>query len=195
MSRIARFHQSRRFVTTGLVLIGLAASAAMSQARSQTPEAALLNRVPVAASSVVASAKKSPAIIDGDRTKGVYFAQFTGVGAGGRDMVWRGAVSGAAVGELTVHLAHVGRDTGTAKSTWPVEGIIFVSGNDPRRAFAAEVHGTIDWRTERAKLEGDVSLGYMRGRHLELIADLIDCDLSGELRLAPTPVPAPLADR
>ena len=55
------------------------------------------------------------------------------------------------------------------------------------------MHGTIDWPTKRAKLEGDVSMGYMRGRHIDLIADLIDCDLSGDLRLAPAP--APLAAR
>lgn len=100
-------------------------------------------------------------------------------------MVWRGAIAGAALGELTVRLAHVGRDIDSAKPTWPVEGIIFVSGEDPQRAFAAEVYGTIDWPTKRAKLEGDVSMGYMRGRHIDLIADLIDCDLSGDLRLAP----------
>jgi hypothetical protein len=100
-------------------------------------------------------------------------------------MVWRGAVAGAAVGELTVRLAHVGRDVDTAKPTWPVEGIIFVSGQDPRRAFAAEVHGTIDWPTKRVKLTGEVSVGYMRGAHIEQTADLIDHDLSGELRLAP----------
>ena len=124
--------------------------------------------------------------LEGDRAKSAYFAEFTGVGADGRDMVWRGAVAGAAVGELTVRLAHEGRDIDTAKPTWPVEGIIFVSGEDPQRAFAAEVHGTIDWRTKRVKLAGDVSVGYMRGAHVEQTADLIDHDLSGELRFAPT---------
>jgi len=115
-----------------------------------------------------------------------YFAELTGVGADGRDMVWRGAVAGAAVGEMTVRLAHEGRDLDTASPTWPVEGIVIVSGEDPRRAFAAEVHGTIDWRTKRVKLAGDVSVGYMRGAHVEQTADLIDHDLSGELRFAPT---------
>jgi hypothetical protein len=153
MFRITRsLHSRRMFVMTGLVLIGLTASAATTRKQCVSS----------------------------------YFAEFTGVGADGRDMVWRGAVAGAAVGEMTVRLAHEGRDIDTAKPTWPVEGIIIVSGEDPRRAFAAEVHGTIDWRTKRVKLAGDVSVGYMRGAHVEQTADLIDHDLSGELRFAPT---------
>jgi hypothetical protein len=119
-----------------------------------------------------------------------YFAEFTGVGAEGRDMVWRGAVAGAAVGELTVRLAQVGWDVDTAQPTWPVEGIIFVSGEDPRRAFAAEVGGTIDWRTKRVRLAGDVSLGYLRGAHLEVTADLVNHDLSGGMRVAPAQLAA-----
>ena len=179
MSRITRSSHSRRmFVTTGLVLLGLAATAATTR-KSTGPEATLLNRIPIAAHCVFAR-------VNGDRAKSAYFAELTGVGADGRDMVWRGSIAGAAVGELTVRLAHEGRDIDTSNPTWPVEGIIIVSGEDPRRAFAAEVHGTIDWRTKRAKLAGDVSVGYMRGAHVEQTADLIDHDLSGELRFAPT---------
>ena len=193
MSRTTRSHPRRPLVATGLALIGLAASAATTQAQSPTPERALLNRIPAATHRVVAAGNQSPIAIDGDRAdlaKSAYFAEFTGVGAEGRDMVWRGAVAGAAVGELTVRLAHVGRDVDTAKPTWPVEGIIFVSGEDPRRAFAAEVRGTIDWPTKRVKLAGEVSVGYMRGAHVEQTADLIDHDLSGGLRLAPATLAA-----
>ena len=185
MSRTARSLPRRPLVVIGLVLIGLAASAAITQARSRTPDPSRLSRIPAATYRVVATGNQSPTAIDGDRAQSAYFAEFTGVGAEGRDMVWRGAVAGVAVGELTVRLAHVGRDVDTAKPTWPVEGIIFVSGEDPQRAFAAEVHGTIDWLTKRVKLAGEVSTGYMRGSHLEQTADLINHDLSGELRLAP----------
>jgi hypothetical protein len=126
----------------------------------------------------------------GSDLRSAYFAEFTGVGADGRDMVWRGAAAGAAVGELTVRLAHAGRAVDTAKPKWPVEGIIFVSGEDPRRAFAAEVHGTIDWTSKRLKLEGEVSVGYMKGAHLEQTADLINFDLSGEMRFTPAALAA-----
>lgn len=190
MSRTARSHPRRPFVVTGLVLVGLAASAATTQAQSPTPDRALLNRIPAATYRVVAAGNQSPTALDGDRAKSAYFAEFTGVGADGRDMVWRGAVAGAAEGELTVRLAHVGRDVDTAKPTWPVEGIIFVSGDDPRLAFAAEVRGTIDWPTRRLTLAGEVSVGYLRGAHVEQTADLVDYDLSGELRLAPAPLAA-----
>lgn len=183
MSRTTRSsHPRRMFVVTGLVLIGLAATAATTR-KSMSPEAMLLNAIPSATHCVLTT-------LDGDRAKSAYFAEFTGVGADGRDMVWRGAVAGAAVGELTIRLAHEGRDIDTANLTWPVEGIIFVTGEDPQRAFAAEVHGTIDWRTKRVKLAGDVSVGYMRGAHVEQTAELIDQDLSGELRFAPATLAA-----
>lgn len=159
MSRTTRSHPRRLYIVTGLVLIGLAATA----------------QAPRDGKSELSSA---------------YFAELTGVGAEGRDMVWRGAVAGVAVGELTVRLAHVGRDVDTGSPTWPVEGIIFVSGPDARRAFAAEVHGTIDWLTKRVKLAGEVSVGYLRGAHIEQTADLIDHDLSGELRLTPATLTA-----
>ncbi|MGH7632396.1 MAG: hypothetical protein ACRENC_01605 [Gemmatimonadaceae bacterium] len=180
----------RPLLATGLVLIGLAASAATTQAQRPAPERALLNRIPAATYHVVATDNRSPAAIDGDRARNAYFAEFTGVGAEGRDMVWRGAVTGVAAGELTVRLAHVGRDVDTATPTWPVEGIIFVSGKDPQHAFAAEVHGTINWRTKRVRLAGEVSLGYMRGAHVEQTADLVNYDLSGELRLTPATLAA-----
>jgi len=52
------------------------------------------------------------------------------------------------------------------------------------------VHGTIDWRTKRVKLTGDVSVGYMKGAHVEQTADLLDYDLSGDLYLVPASVAA-----
>jgi hypothetical protein len=194
MSRITRSHQRRPLVVTGLLLIGLAASAATTQAQRPSPgaalrnEPALLSHGPFRPAGEIGRERGHSSALERDRTSdrtSAYFAAFTGIGAEGRDMIWRGAVAGAAVGELTIRLAHVGRDVDTAKPTWPVEGIIFVSGKDPRRAFAAEVHGTIDWPTQRVKLAGEVSAGYMRGARIEQTAELIDHDLSGELRLGP----------
>jgi hypothetical protein len=123
-----------------------------------------------------------------DRTNelySAYVAGFTGLDAARRDLIWRGAVAGAAVGELTLRLAHEGRVVDTARPEWPVEGIIFVSGEDPRRAFAAEVRGTIDWKARRLELSGEVTDGYMRGMRLTQTAELIAHNLSGEMRFAP----------
>ena len=193
MSRISRTTRSlprRPLALTGLALIALAASAATTEAQRPTPDRALLDRSPVATSRVVAADTQAPAAVDGDPVESAYFAEFTSVGPEGGDMVWRGAVAGAVVGELTVRLARVGRAIDIAQPTWPVEGIIFVVGEDPRRAFAAEVRGTIDWRTKSLTLEGEVTVGYLRGAHVEQTADLIDRDLSGELRLAPATLAA-----
>jgi hypothetical protein len=186
MSRTICSNPSRPRIALSFALIGLAVSAAAFLTQSPNLEALFPNRIPVAASRVVAADSQSPAVARGDESKSAYFAEFTGVGADERDMVWSGAVAGAAIGELTVRLAHEGRDIDTASPTWPVEGVVVVSGEDPKRAFAADVRGTIDWRTKRVQLAGEVSVGYMRGAHFEQTADLIDHDLSGEMRFAPT---------
>jgi hypothetical protein len=189
-SRTTRSRPRRPLVVTALALIGLATSAATTQAQGPTPDRARLDRIPVATVDVVAAGTQSPAAVDGDRAESAYFAEFTGVGPEGRDMVWRGAVAGAAVGELTVRLAPAGKIIDTARPEWPVEGVIFVTGEDPRRAFAAEVRGTIDWRRNRLTLAGEVSVGYLRGAHVEQTADLINHDLSGELRITPATLAA-----
>jgi hypothetical protein len=100
-------------------------------------------------------------------------------------MVWRGAVTGAAVGQLTIRLAHQGPVIGPRDNTWVVEGIVFVSGEDPQRAFAAEVRGKMDWQAKTVTLTGVVSTGYLSGARIELTAEVIKDALHGELRLAP----------
>jgi hypothetical protein len=165
MSRTTHFHPRRAVFASAVLLIGLAASGETAQSQNSSF----------------------------DRTNdlyGAYVAGFTGLDAAGRDMVWRGAVAGAAVGELVVRLAPEGRVVDTGRPAWPVEGIIFVSGEDPRRAFAAEVRGTIDWQAKRVTLTGVVSTGHLSSAHIELTAELIDDALHGELRLVPASLAA-----
>jgi hypothetical protein len=160
MSRTTHFHPRRAVFASAVLLIGLAASAGTAQSQSSKF----------------------------DRTTDLYSAYvagFTGLDAAGRDMVWRGAVAGAAVGELVVRLAPEGGVIDSTMSDGPVEGIIFVSGEDPRQAFAGEVRGTINWKSKRATLTGVVSTGYLSGTHIELTADVINDALHGELRLVP----------
>jgi hypothetical protein len=166
MSRTTHLHPRRQLVATSLLLIGLASSGGAAQAQS-----ARLART--------------------NDLYSAYVAGFTGLDAAGRDMVWRGAVAGAAVGELTLRLAHEVQVIDPADQTWAVEGIVFVSGEDPRRAFAAEVRGTMDWQAKRVTLTGVVSTGYLSGAHIELTADVLNDALHGELRL----MPATLAEK
>lgn len=70
-----------------------------------------------------------------------------------------------------------GRVAHTARPEWPVKGILFVSGEDPRRAFAAEVRGAIDWKARHLELSGEVTDGYMRGMRLTQTAELVDTEL------------------
>jgi hypothetical protein len=165
MSRTTHLHPRRALFASAVLLIGLAASD--GTARAQSPRF--------------------------DRTNDLYSAYvagFTGLDAAGRDLIWRGAVAGAAVGQLIVRLAHEGRVTDATNRTWAVEGVVFVSGEDPRRAFAAEVRGTIDWQAKRVTLTGVVSTGYLSGAHIELTADVINDVLHGELRLVPATLAA-----
>jgi hypothetical protein len=165
MSRTTHFHPRRALFASAVLLIGLAASRGTAQAQS-------------------------PRFDRTNDLHSAYVAGFTGLDAAGRDMVWRGAVAGAAVGQLTLRLAREGRVSDATNPTWAVEGIVFVSGEDPRRAFAAEVRGTIDRQAKRVTLTGVVSTGYLSSAHIELTADLIDDALHGELRLVPASVAA-----
>jgi hypothetical protein len=165
MSRTTHSHPRRALFASAVLLIGLAASGGTAQAQS-------------------------PRFVRTNDLYSAYVAGFTGLDAAGRDMVWRGAVAGAAVGRLIVRLADEGRVTDATNRTWPVEGIIFVSGENPRRAFAAEVRGTIDWQAKRVTLTGVVSTGYLSSAYIELTADLIDDALHGELRLVPASLAA-----
>ena len=165
MSRTTHFHPRRALSASAVLLIGLAASRGTAQAQS-------------------------PRFDRTNDLHSAYVAGFTGLDAAGRDMVWRGAVAGAAVGQLTLRLAREGRVSDATNPTWAVEGIVFVSGEDPRRAFAAEVRGTIDWQAKRVTLTGVVSTGYLSGAHIKLTADVINDAVHGELRLVPASLAA-----
>ena len=78
MSRITLSHSRRPFVITGLVLIGLAASAATTQTQSTSNEATLLNRIP-AITNRVAVGNQSPTAADCDWARSAYFAEFVGL--------------------------------------------------------------------------------------------------------------------
>jgi hypothetical protein len=113
------------------------------------------------------------------------FARFAGVGAEGRDMIWRGPVAGDWGSELTVRLAHVAVDGAARRGPQPVEGILFVAADPerPERALASEVAGTMDLRTGRVVVSGTVSVGSQEGERLTFVANLVDGDLSGDVQI------------
>ena len=114
-----------------------------------------------------------------------YFATFSGIATDGRQIVWRGAAAGLAVGEMTVLLRYAGREVDAAKRKRPVRGTIVIAGA-PAQSLAAEVEGTVDWQGERLRLEGEVSAGPMRGARVAQSAHLLNSyDLSGELLILP----------
>jgi hypothetical protein len=83
------------------------------------------------------------------------------------------------------HAERVHQDLGAQSFTVDVAIDPDRANRDPRRAFAAEVRGTMDRRAKRVSLTGVVSTGYLSGAHIELTADIINDVLHGELRLVP----------
>jgi hypothetical protein len=92
-----------------------------------------------------------------------YTLRFDGVGAEGIDNVWTGRLRGDAHGEVTLRLWHVGPDVDRAKAKWPVKAIVFVAADDPRQSFAADMEGTIDWKSGAMRLSGGITEGRMKG--------------------------------
>jgi hypothetical protein len=114
-----------------------------------------------------------------------YFLSFIGVDAEGRDLMWQGPRRDAGAGDevMLIRLEPLNAPADAARAApWPLEGIIFVSG-DPARSFAADVQGTVDWRAGRVRLEGKVSVGYLEGARVTFTAWAEDFDLRGELRV------------
>ena len=176
-------------VVPGLILIGLAASAATARAQSPNPEQALLNRIPAATYRVVAAGNQSPISIDVAanagvnrvRARGTFSTPFSGVAANGTDLMWAGPAGGGVPGEMLILLADKGPAVESNRSVWEVEGIVFVSGA-PEESFAADVDGTIDWKQGKMVLRGRMTVGRLNGATFEQTAEVQQLDLRGQWR-------------
>ena len=104
---------------------------------------------------------------------------FQGVGAEGVDEIWRGQLAGSPGGEVTVRVEHRAPAIESARAVWPVHALLFVASDDPARSFAAELDGTLDWRSGAMRLSGAVTDGWMKGSPIGQTAQIDPKQLDG----------------
>jgi hypothetical protein len=104
-----------------------------------------------------------------ERVTLAYTARFAGVGAEGVDNVWVGRLSGPTPGEITLRVEHLGAEAERAKPVWPIRVLTFVAADNVSRSFAADLTGTLDWRTGTMRLSGTVNEGWRSGAPAEQV--------------------------
>lgn len=92
---------------------------------------------------------------------------YAGIGAEGVDLIWRGVVSGALAGRVTIRMEYAGPAAERRMPIWPVNAWLFYSADDLRGSFAAELSGSMNWRTGEMRVTGLVSNGAGVGTPLE----------------------------
>ena len=73
--------------------------------------------------------------------------RYGGIGAEGVDMVWRARAGGPVAGLVTIRMEYAGDPADRRMPIWPVNVWLFYSADDLRGSFAAELSGTMSWRT------------------------------------------------
>lgn len=119
---------------------------------------------PIAAQRVISL--RTPAVTSTSPTRYAelrHNLRFEGVGAEGIDDIWRGAMQGAAPGEITLRVEYRGAPMEVSQPVWPVRAMTFVAADDQARSFVAESEGTLDWRTGNLELNGSVTEGSRKG--------------------------------
>jgi hypothetical protein len=120
---------------------------------------------------------------------------FAGVGAEGVDLVWRGTVGAQAPGIATIRLEYAGAPRDRAQPVWPVNAWLFFSADDLRRSFAAELSGSMNWKTGEMRVTGLVSDGVRRDAAVEQRVRLQDRGLTGRVTVRFTDAPTGVALR
>jgi hypothetical protein len=93
--------------------------------------------------------------------------EYTGVGAEGVDLVWRGHAEGAAPAQVTIRMEYAGGTEDRAMPLWPVNVWLFYAADDYRRSFAAELSGSMNWGVGELRVSGLVTDGLRTNVPLE----------------------------
>jgi hypothetical protein len=96
-----------------------------------------------------------------------FVVEYAGVGAEGVDLVWRGHAEGATAGQATIRVEYAGGGEDRAMPVWPVNVWLFFSADDYRSSFAAELSGSMNWRSGELRVSGLVSDGVRLNMPLE----------------------------
>ena len=109
--------------------------------------------------------------------------EYAGVGAEGIDLVWRGQAAGAVPARVTMRMEYAGGADERAMPVWPVNVWLFYSADDYRSSFAAELSGSMNWRTGELRVSGLVSDGPRMNVPLEQRVQLRRPGLAGAVTL------------
>ena len=93
--------------------------------------------------------------------------RYGGIGAEGVDLVWRAQAGVPVAGLVTIRMGYAGDSADRRMPIWPVNAWLYFSADDSRNSFAAELSGTMNWRTGEMRVAGLVSDGARRDTALE----------------------------
>jgi hypothetical protein len=93
--------------------------------------------------------------------------RYAGIGAEVGGMLWRGRTDGPVAGLVTIRVQYAGDSADRRMPIWPVNVWLLFSADDSRGSFAAELSGTLNWRTGEIRVAGLVSDGARRDTAVE----------------------------
>jgi len=85
--------------------------------------------------------------------------RYAGIDSTGSDMVWRARAGGPLAGLVTIRMDYAGDPADRGMPIWPVNVQLVFSPEDSRGSFAAELSGTMSWRTGEMRVAGLVTDG------------------------------------
>jgi hypothetical protein len=105
--------------------------------------------------------------------------RYGGIAAEGGNMLWRAQTDGPMGGLVTIRMEYAGDPADRRMPTWPVNVWLIFSADDPRGSFAAELSGTMSWRSGEMRVAGLVSDGARRDAAVEQRMRVMRPELNG----------------
>jgi hypothetical protein len=162
-----------RSTSRRITLLLLGGGLTLSLAALATPDGRATPHTPAIAASAAARLPDTLA----------FAVEYAGVGAEGIDLVWRGHAAGAVPARVTIRMEYGGAAEDRALPVWPVNVWLFYCADDYRSSFAAELSGSMNWRTGELRVSGLVSDGLRRNVPLEQRVQLHRPELAGAVTL------------
>ena len=98
--------------------------------------------------------------------------------------VWTGRVGGARSGDLVMTLQLLGSPMEAANPVWKVR-TRWTLTPDSDAALAAELYGTVNWKTGIMRLSGAVTEGCLAGSEVHVNGRFVDMNGSGTIQILP----------
>ena len=109
--------------------------------------------------------------------------EFAGVSqADHKSNVWTGRVHGAVRGDVVMTLELLGSPMEAASPVWQVRTRWTVAGGT---GFAADLYGTVNWKSGALRLSGAIGEGCLKGSEIRAEGRFADLDGSGTIRILP----------